>query len=189
MILSACHENVAAHLGEKTKSKLLHYFFWPNVIRETEQYATVRRPCQTVGKPSEKRAPLTHVPVIAEVFFKLSIDLVGPLIKLKNGNKYMLTTLCVFSKFPEAIVIENMLSETVIQALLQIFSRLGYPKEMQTDLGRSFTSNLTTAFIEKFDVKLRHSNGTPYANNVERLHRTVRRLLTLSRREPFRNFK
>lgn len=101
---------------------------------------------------------MTRVPIIPEVFSKLSIDLVGPLVKTKNGNKYMLTTLCVFSKYPGAIPIQNMLSETVIQALMQVFSRLGYAKELQTDLGKSFTSNITTSFLEKFGVKLRHSS-------------------------------
>lgn len=90
----------------------------------------------------------------------------------------MLTVLCVFSKYPEAIPIENVLSETVVQALMQIFSRLGYAKEVQTDLGKSLTTNLTTAFLEKFGVRLRHSSVcNPSANNVERLHRTIKRLL------------
>lgn len=91
--------------------------------------------------PVEK-IPLTRVPVISKVFSKLSIELVGPLIVTKKGNKYMLTVLCVFSKYPEAVPIQNMLSETVLETLMQIFSRLGYTKEVQTDLGRGFTSNV-----------------------------------------------
>lgn len=122
------------------------------------------------------------MPIISEVFSKLSIDLVGPLIESKKGNKYMLTALCLFSKYPEAVPILNMLSETVVEALMIIFSRLGYASEVQTDLGRSFTSCLTTTFLEKFGVRLRHSSMcNPASNNVERLHRAIKRLFKAMR--------
>lgn len=112
--------------------------------------------------------------IISEVFSKLSIDLVGPLIESKKGNIYMLTALCIFSKYPEAVPIPNMLSEKVVEALMMIFSRLGYASEVQTDLGRSYTSCLTTTF----GVRLRHSSLlNPVSNNVERLHRTIKKLL------------
>lgn len=70
----------------------------------------------------------------------------------------MLTALCVFSKYPEAVPIQNMLSETVVEALMIFFSRLSYARVVQTDLGRTFTSCLTTTFIEKLGVRLRHSS-------------------------------
>lgn len=90
----------------------------------------------------------------------------------------MLTALCVFSKYPEAVPIPNMLSEKVVEVLMTIFSRLGYASEVQTDLGRSFTSCLTTTFLEKFGVRLRHSSlCNPASNNVERLRRTIKKLL------------
>lgn len=105
----------------------------------------------------------------------------GPLIESQKGKKYMLTALCVFSKYLEAIPIQNMLSETVVEALMQIFSRLGYAREVQTNLGRRFIScltTLTTLFLEKFRVMLRHSSVChPASNNVERLNRTIKRLL------------
>lgn len=49
-IVSACHENTAAHLGEKkTKDKLLRYFFWRNVTRQTDQI------CEIMRRVSENR--------------------------------------------------------------------------------------------------------------------------------------
>ncbi|XP_035220599.1 uncharacterized protein LOC118193600 [Stegodyphus dumicola] len=56
--------------------------------------------------------------------------------------------------------------------------RSGYPKEIQCDLGRSFTSELTSEFFSKFGIKVYHSSVChPQSNSVERLHSTLKRVL------------
>ncbi|GFW99823.1 retrovirus-related Pol polyprotein from transposon 297 [Trichonephila clavipes] len=52
------------------------------------------------------------------------------------------------SKFPEAIPVSDISSVSVTDALLNIFSRMGFPREIQCDQGTSFTSALTTEFLE-----------------------------------------
>lgn len=170
-VIRACHEGISSHLGEmKTKDKLLRYFFWPNAIREVENFVKTCDPCQRVGKPRDKgKAPLKRVPIIGEVFSKLSVDLVGPLPKSEKGNKYLLTVICAASRYPEALPIADIRSETIIEALMLAFSRLGFPRTIQTDLGRSLVSELTTTFLEKFGVKITHSSVChPASNLIER---------------------
>ncbi|GBM74566.1 hypothetical protein AVEN_151018-1 [Araneus ventricosus] len=59
-----------------------------------------------------------------------------------------------------------------------MFSRFGFPREVSCDLGSCFTSNLTSTFLEKFVIKVRHSSvHLPESNPIERFHRTVKRLL------------
>ncbi|KAG8177022.1 hypothetical protein JTE90_029684 [Oedothorax gibbosus] len=82
------------------------------------------------------------------------------------------------SKYPHAIPVENLKSTSIIDALLQVFSRMGFPKELQTDQGTSFTSALTTEFLERFGIKVvRSSVYHPQSNPVERMHRTLKRIL------------
>ncbi|GFU75197.1 retrovirus-related Pol polyprotein from transposon 297 [Trichonephila clavipes] len=82
------------------------------------------------------------------------------------------------SRYPDAIPVANLCSTTVINALLQIFSRMGFPRELQTDQGTSFMSALTTEFLERFGVKVvRSSVYHPQSNPVERMHRTLKRIL------------
>ncbi|GFW20283.1 retrovirus-related Pol polyprotein from transposon 297 [Trichonephila clavipes] len=82
------------------------------------------------------------------------------------------------SKFPEAIPVSDISSVSVTDALLNIFSRMGFPREMQCDQGTSFTSALTTEFFERFGILVRHSSVYhPQSNPVERFHRTLKRLL------------
>lgn len=42
----------------------------------------------------------------------------------------------------------------IIDALLQIFSRMEILREIETDQGRSFMSNLTMKFSQRFGIKL-----------------------------------
>ncbi|GFV92000.1 retrovirus-related Pol polyprotein from transposon 297 [Trichonephila clavipes] len=84
----------------------------------------------------------------------------------------------MLSKFFEAIPVSDISSVSVTDALLNIFSRMGFPREIQCDQGTSFTSALTTEFFERFGILVRHSSVYhPQSNPVERFHRTLKRLL------------
>ncbi|GBN80981.1 hypothetical protein AVEN_107673-1 [Araneus ventricosus] len=55
---------------------------------------------------------------------------------------------------------------------------MGFPKEMKTDQGTSFMSNLAIEFAEKFGIKVTRSSAHhPQSNPVERFHRTIKRIL------------
>ncbi|GFV72296.1 retrovirus-related Pol polyprotein from transposon 412 [Trichonephila clavipes] len=148
-------------------------------IKDAEEFVKTCDSCQRVGKPRDKaKSPLKLVPFISEVFSKINIDAVGPLPVLTKQNRYLITSICVASKYPEAIPVESISSPNVIDALLSIFSRIGFPREIQSDLGTSFTSELTTTFFNKFGIKVtRSSVSHPQSNAVERVHRTIKRVI------------
>ncbi|GFU45881.1 retrovirus-related Pol polyprotein from transposon 17.6 [Trichonephila clavipes] len=115
--------------------------------------------CQRAGKPNDKKkAPLKLVPVIQEVFTKLNIDAWGPLPITSKWNRYLITAICMSSKFPEAIPVSDISSVSVTDALLNIFSQLGFPRGNTMRPGHSFVYH-------------------PQSNSVERFHRTLKRLL------------
>lgn len=61
---------------------------------------------------------------------------------------------------------------------MDLFSRIGFPEEIQSDLGTSFVSELTVQFLEDLGIKIIHSSPYhPQSNSVERWHRTMKRLL------------
>ncbi|GBM75539.1 hypothetical protein AVEN_180650-1 [Araneus ventricosus] len=134
-ILKLCHEGVAAHFGTtKTKDKILRYYFCPNIIRDTEEFVKTCHLCQKVGKSGEmKKAPLKLVPIISEVFARLNVDIVGPLPESDNRNKYLLTAICLSSKYPDAIPLADVKSTSFIDALIQVFSGLGFPTDGSRD--------------------------------------------------------
>ncbi|GFU30080.1 retrovirus-related Pol polyprotein from transposon 412 [Trichonephila clavipes] len=121
----------------------------------TNQFVKTCDQCQRAGKPDDKKkAPLKLVPVIQEVLTKLNIDACGPLPITSKGNRYLITAICMSSKFPEAIPVSHISS------------------------GTSFTSALTTEFFERFGILVRHSSVYhPQSSPVERFPRTLKRLL------------
>ncbi|GFT04728.1 retrovirus-related Pol polyprotein from transposon 412 [Trichonephila clavipes] len=169
---SDCDVEMKVGVCEEEGSKL-----WRWVHRgDVEEFVKTCDSCQRVGKPRDKaKAPLKLVPIISEVFSKINIDAVGPLPVSTKQNRYLITSICVASKYPEAIPVESITSPNVIDALLSIFSRIGFPREIQSDLGTSFTSELTTTFFNKFGIKVtRSSVSHPQSNAVERVHRTIK---------------
>ncbi|GFT47301.1 retrovirus-related Pol polyprotein from transposon 412 [Trichonephila clavipes] len=147
--------------------------------KDVKEFVKTCDSCQRVGKPRDKaKAPLKLVPIISEVFSKINIDAVGPLPVSTKQNRYLITSICVASKYPEAIPVESITSPNVIDALLSIFSRIGFPREIQSDLGISSTSDLTTTFFNKFGIKVtRSSVSHPQSNAVERVHRTIKSVI------------
>ncbi|GFX46388.1 retrovirus-related Pol polyprotein from transposon 412 [Trichonephila clavipes] len=72
--------------------------------------------------------------------------------------------------------LSDISSVSVTDALLNIFSRMGFPREIQCDQNTSFTSALTTEFFERFGILVRHI-VLCIIHRVVRFHRTLKRLL------------
>ncbi|GFT03798.1 retrovirus-related Pol polyprotein from transposon 412 [Trichonephila clavipes] len=155
-LMTIGHEAAAAHLRvTKRKDAIFKTWYWPKCFSDVEDFVKTCDKCQRVGEPQDKKkAPLKIVSVITEIFTKINIDASGPLPMTPSGNKYIITALCMSSRYPDAIPVANLCSTTVVNALLQIFSRMGFPRELQTDKGTSFMSALTTEFLERFGVKV-----------------------------------
>ncbi|KAF8773121.1 Retrovirus-related Pol polyprotein like [Argiope bruennichi] len=174
-----CHEGTSNHVGvTKTKDNFVKFFFWSNCYKEMEEFVRCCDHCQQVGKPNDKkRAPMNLVPIIKEVFGKINVDAVGPLPIAASGKRYLITAMCLASKYPDAVSVSDITSMSIVGALLQIFSRMGFPKEIRYYQGTSFMSELTTEFFERFRVKVvRSSAYHPQSNPVERFHRTLGRI-------------
>ena len=72
--------------------------------------------CQRTNRLLQKpRAELHPIPVI-KVWHRVGIDLVGPLLETKRGNKYIITLTDHFSRWPEAAPLPSNM-----QLVLQVF--------------------------------------------------------------------
>ena len=100
--------------------------------------------CQVVGKPNQVLpiAPLCPIPAVEPPFTRVLIDIVGPLPVTSMGNRYLLTVMDLTTRYPEAMPIRSIHAKVVVKNLLTFFTRFGFPKEIQSDRGINFTSNL-----------------------------------------------
>lgn len=80
-VLYLVHETpLAGHLGiRKTQAKIMRHFYWPKLHRDVVAFCHSCHSCQLVVKPNQKVpvAPLTPVPVMAEPFSKVIIDVLA----------------------------------------------------------------------------------------------------------------
>ena len=65
-----------------------------------------------------------------------------PLTMTSQGNQYILTMTCYFSKWVEAFPISDKTAVTVARALYIAYCRHGVPNDIITDQGREFVNQV-----------------------------------------------
>ena len=75
------------------------------------------------------KAGLQPVPAFNEPFSMIIINCLGPLPKTKSGNEYLLTIICLSTRFPKAIPLRNIKTKT----LVKFFTFVSLPKSVQSD--------------------------------------------------------
>ena len=105
----------------------------------------------------------------------------GPLPKTKKGNEYLLTILDVTTRFPEAVPLRNIRAPTIIESLIQFFSRYGLPQEVQSDRGSNFTSTVFQGVLNQLGIKqvLSSAYHPQSQGAIERFHRTLKEMVRL----------
>ena len=70
------------------------------------------------------------------------MDIIGPFNKTTQGNQYVLTITCYFSKWVEAYAIPDKTAFSVATAIYQAYCRHGAPNNINTDQGREFVNQV-----------------------------------------------
>ncbi|XP_076037750.1 uncharacterized protein LOC143023126 [Oratosquilla oratoria] len=157
------------------------HFFWPRMSEDIKELINRCVVCQVTGKPNDtpRRVPMCQVPVIEEPFSKVVVDCVGPLPKTKSGKQYILTIMCLATRYAEAIPLSNIKAKTITKALMSYFSKMGMPREVQSDRGTNFLSGIFKGALENFDIK--HVVASAYhpqsQGSLERFHGTLKRMI------------
>ena len=122
------------------------------------------------------------LPSVSKPFEKVAFDLVGPLPRTSSGHKYILTMMCLFTKYPESIPLKHVDNESVLEAMLEIFSRHGLPKTVLIDQGSVFMRKLTAQLWETLGVhRVRTSPYHPQSYSpLERWHACLKVMLKRS---------
>jgi len=173
---------MAGHLGiNKTYQKILNHFYWPGLKKDVTQYCKSCHVCQMVGKPNQPipAAPLQPIPICGEPFSHVLIDCVGPLPKTKSGNQYLLTIMCQFTRFPEAIPLRNIKARKIVDSLIKFFTFVGSPVSLQSDQGSNFMSTLMQQVMHELGVKQYKSSAYhPESQGaIERFHQTLKNMI------------
>lgn len=181
-LLEIAHDiPLGGHLGnKKTRERILQNFFWPGIFIDVSRYCRTCSVCQkTIHKGRVFKAPLISIPPMDEPFSRMAMDIVGPLTRSDQGNRYILVVCDYGTKYPEAIPLKTIDAETVANALINIFSRTGIPREILSDQGSNFMSALMKHLCSLLQIKkLNTSPYHPQANGlVENFNGTLKKML------------
>ena len=179
-VLEVAHEG-SGHLGaRKVKALLRQRFTWPGMGVDVIAHTRSCKVCQLCSKPKSKKAPMMERRVMTEPFEVMAFDLVGPLPKGKGGCRYILTAVCMGSRWPEAIPLRTITARAVATGMVEIFARTGVPLQLLTDQGSQFLSSLVGHLCKDLGIdQIRTAPYHPETNGVvERMHGTLKPMLS-----------
>ena len=108
----------------------------------------------------------------------VAIDVLGPL----PSGESLLVVVDYYSRFFEVVVMRSTTSQKMIEALMPIFTRYGYPFSMKSDNAPQFVSEEFEVFLTGHGIEHRKSTPLwPQANGeVERQNRTLLKSLKIA---------
>jgi len=190
MVMRLCHDSESAgHLGiEKTLDLVARNYFWPKMAKDVEGYVKACSICNC--KKDSTHAPFgtaVRAPILDLPWQEIQIDFITDLpIKVRNstssveGNSQeevrragcIMVTSDKLTKFIHLSGFRHLPSaaETAKSFLRDIFRLHGCPKEITTDRGTQFTSNLWKDILKLLGCRLNNAttNHHQTVGQVER---------------------
>uniref|UniRef100_A0A8P4KG28 Gypsy retrotransposon integrase-like protein 1 n=1 Tax=Dicentrarchus labrax TaxID=13489 RepID=A0A8P4KG28_DICLA len=147
-VFQAAHYNpMAGHMGyEKTLNRIMARFYWPGIRADVSRWCASCSECQLVNQPAIPRAPLRPLPLVEVPFERIGMDLIRPFHRSARGYRFVLVLVDYATRYPE-VPLRTISAKGVAQALFQVISRVGIPKEILTDQGTSFMSRTLGNFM------------------------------------------
>lgn len=170
------HDEAGHFSFEKTLEKIASDYWFPKMNRFIKKYVKACINCAYNKELTGKKSGALHpIPKISAIFHTIHMDHLGPFIKSKRGNCYILGIIDAFSKFIIIKGVKNTKSKTTIKVLEEVFSIFGRAKVIISDQGTCFTSKEFKDFTGAMGTKhVCNAVATPRANGqIERYNRTI----------------
>ncbi|XP_065901363.1 uncharacterized protein [Dysidea avara] len=162
---------LAGHLGrDKTVKRISRRFFWPALFRDVADYCRRCPECQRTAKGSHRRVPLIPPPIMKEPFERIALDIIGPLPRSRRGNQHILVVCDYATRYPEAMPLRSIDAGTVAEHLIQLFARVGIPREILSDQGTNFMSQLLKELYNL--LRIHQIRTSPYHPQTDGLDTT-----------------
>lgn len=182
-VIRLAHEGImSGHQGiRRTLDRVAQQFWWKGMDGDVTRFCRSCDICQrTIAKGRISKVPLGKVPIIETPFKRVAVDIIGPICPATSrGNRFALTLVDYATRYPEAVALKNIETETVAEAMVSMFSRLGIPEEILSDQGSQFTSGLMREISRL--LSMRQLTTTPYHPQcnglVERFNGTLKTML------------
>lgn len=172
---------LGGHLGiAHTYDKIRKYFYRPNLYAVIKDKVKNCKICLMSKSTQRKFEGQLISSVSKHSMHCIFVDLVGPLVRSKLGNCYILVAVDAFSKFVWVSAIRDSKTCQIVNKLEQIiFNNFGIPQILVTDNASYFMSHEFKLFT--FKNFINHRTIAPYRACSNQAERHIRNLTTLLR--------
>lgn len=175
------HDEIG-HFGvEKTLDRIKGSYWFPKMSRFVKKYVSACIECAYAKKNSRATEGLLHPITKVEIpFHTVHIDHLGPFVKSKKGNSYLLVLIDAFTKFAFVKPVRTTKTQNALAVLEDIFNTFRTPNRIISDRGTCFTSHAFKRFCADRGIKhVLNAVASPQSNGqVERYNRTILSSLT-----------
>lgn len=161
---------------DKTLSRLRENYWFPGMRRYVKRYIAACVECLFHKTPAGRKPGKLHsIEKVNKPFHTIHIDHLGPFVRSKSGNAYIIVAVDGFTKFVLMRAVRNTSAGPAVLFLQEIASVFGPPNVVITDRGTAFTSVKFRAMCETFGIThVKTATATPRANGqVERYNRMI----------------
>jgi hypothetical protein len=175
------HDDIG-HVGfEKTLQRIKNTYWFAKMKRFIQKYVGACIDCAYAKKSANTCEGLLHpIEKIGRPFHTLHMDHLGPFVRSKSGNTYLLNIVDAFTKFLFIKPVKNTKTQNVIKSLQDIFDTFRAPERIISDRGSCFTSHAFKKFcLDRGIQHVLNAVASPRSNGqVERYNRTILDSLT-----------
>ena len=136
--------------------------------------------CQLDANVSQQHHDVMHPMPVPQAFKRWHLDFIGELPITNKGNKWIITAVDFLTNWPIAKAVPVASAEAVTDFLYEeIVMRFGCPKEICTNRGSSFTSNLVKVYTRRLGLNHKLTSAFhPRTNSkVERFNGIIKPII------------
>lgn len=174
--MKLCHDDIGHPSVDKTINKIIDGYWFPRLRRYVRGYIGACLECLYHKCPGGKRPGMLHsIDKVGIPYHTIHLDHLGPFIKSKKGNAYIIVSVDGFTKHVMMKAVKDTSSDKAAKFLNEIVEIFGPPARVITDQGTSYTGAAFKRYCQTKNIEhIKNATSTPRANGqVERINRSI----------------